>query len=557
MVSKLTTESYFVSVIITSYNQGQYLARSIESVLRQSYKDTEVIVVDDGSTDNTKRIAVNYPSVKYVYQSNQGLSAARNTGIDNSRGACIVFLDADDWLLTDALSTNLRYLKQSQKTAFVSGGHLKIYKHEDFIINSTKIVKDNYYCRFLEGNFVQMHAAVMYNRWVFETLKFDVTLKACEDYDLFLRVSRKYPVIHHTELIAAYYIHGQNMSSDLPKMLESALTVLKRQEEFLENKKEEKCFQNGLGLWKKWYCNLIFKELLFLPESNNRIDKTKEINMLRRYNKLSYLQYLILKPLMPVVLKPLMFIKSFVDKNAPDFLLRWLYKAGIYKSPPLGKINMGDLNRTTPFNKEFGYSRGGPVDRYYIENFLRQQAGSIRGRVLEVADDEYTVQFGGAKVSQSDILHIDDKNPKTTIIGDLSRAPHIENDSFDCIILTQTLHLIYSYKEALETCYRVLKPGGTLLLTVPGISHIDQGGWKKYWLWSFTDNSISRMLSEIFPTGNVFVEPFGNVLVATAFLYGIGLPEIERDQMDYNDPHYQVIICASAVKPTNAEFKTA
>jgi len=254
-----------------------------------------------------------------------------------------------------------------------------------------------------------------------------------------------------------------------------------------------------------------------------------------------------------------MSVKSFIEKIVPSSALRGLYKAGIYKSfaPSFGKIKWGDLNRTTPFNNVFGYSRGGPVDRYYIENFLQQQADSIRGRVLEVADNEYTLQFGGSKVTQSDILHIDDKNPEATIIGDLSNAPHIENDSFDCIILTQTLHLIYSYKEALETCYRILKPGGTLLLTVPGISHIDQGGWKKYWLWSFTDNSILRMLSEIFPSENVFVEPFGNVLVATAFLYGIGLPEIKKEQMDCNDPHYQVIICASAVKPINAEFKVA
>jgi len=544
MHSKPTTESSLVSVIITCYNHGHYLARAIESLLSQNHKEIEIIIIDDGSTDNTKSIAQNYPHIKYIYQSNQGLSAARNRGVANSSGAYLVFLDADDWLLTDALSTNLRYLKQNQEIAFVSGGHIIIYKHRDTIINSTKVVRDNHYCHFLEENFIQMHAAVMYCRWVFEAIKFDVSLNACEDYDLYLKVSRKHPIIHHTKLIAVYYIHDQNMSGNIPKMLESALTVLKRQQEYLENKEEEKCFRNGIELWKKWYCTLIFEKLLFSPELNKNIDKTREINTLRKYHRLLFLKYLMLKPLMPK--------KSFIERNVPSFLLRVLYKVGIHKSfiPPQGRINLGDLNRTTPFNNVFGYNRGGPVDRYYIENFLQKHADNIEGRIMEIGDNEYTLQFGGLKVTRSEILHIDDKNPKATIIGDLSNASHLKNDSFDCIILTQTLHLIYSYKEALETCYRILKPGGTLLLTVPGISHIDQGDWKKYWFWSFTDSSITRLLSEIFPAENVFVETFGNVLVATAFLYGIGLPEIKKEQMDYQDPHYQVVICAAAVKPT-------
>jgi SAM-dependent methyltransferase len=152
-------------------------------------------------------------------------------------------------------------------------------------------------------------------------------------------------------------------------------------------------------------------------------------------------------------------------------------------------------------------------------------------------------------VTQSDILHVDEQNPKATFVGDLSKAHHLPADSFDCIILTQTLHLIYEYKEAVQHCYRVLKPGGSLLLTVPGISHIDQGEWGQYWLWSFTDNSIKRILLECFPLSNVRVETYGNVLVATAFLYGLGLPEINKEHMDYRDPHYQVVISAVAQKP--------
>ncbi len=543
MLTKTTSDPFPVSVIVTCYNHAQFLTRAIESILNQNYKNIEIIVVDDGSTDETANIALKFSNVKYVYQSNQGLSAARNTGVKNSTGDYVVFLDADDWLLPpEALSTNLKFFKENPKAAFVSGGHIIVYKDKDFIHNPTRIIKENHYCHFLQGNYVQMHATVMYRKRIFDEFEFDVSLKACEDYDLFLKISRKYPVIHHTKLIAAYYIHDQNMSGNIPKMLESSLAVLNRQKDLLKSNEEEKYFRNGLESWEKWYCRLIFEKLLFPTEADKNIDNSAEIDTLRKYRKFLFVQYMVLRRLMPK--------KSFIQRNVPDFIFRAFYKIGILDNfiPARGKIKFGDFYRTKPFNNDFGYPRGGPVDRYYIENFLEKHADYVRGKVLEIGDNEYTLRFGGEKVTKSEILHIDDKNPKATIIGDLSRAPQIPDDTFDCIILTQTLHLIYEYKEALETCFRILKPSGALLLTVPGISHIDQGDWKKYWLWSFTDNSISRMLSEIFSTENVFVESFGNVLVATAFLYGIGLPEIKNEQMDYRDPHYQVIICAFAVK---------
>ncbi|HEX8356725.1 MAG TPA: methyltransferase domain-containing protein [Segetibacter sp.] len=218
-------------------------------------------------------------------------------------------------------------------------------------------------------------------------------------------------------------------------------------------------------------------------------------------------------------------------------------------APPKGQINLGDLNRTTPFSIQFGYDRGGPVDRYYVENFLEKNKLLIKGRALEIGDNEYTLRFGGSRVLKSDILHIDDKNEKATFIGDLSDAPHVPDNTFDCIVLTQTLHLIYNYADAIKTCYRILKPGGVLLLTVPGISHIAQDKWGEYWMWSFTDASMKRILSEVFPKDKINVETFGNVLVATAFLYGMGLPEMNKKTMDEHDRHFQVIITVLAEKP--------
>lgn len=243
-------------------------------------------------------------------------------------------------------------------------------------------------------------------------------------------------------------------------------------------------------------------------------------------------------------------IKSFIKNNVPAFSWRLLKKAGLYPhyKPPVGKISGGDFERLSPFSTEFGYDRGGPVDRFYIENFLQAEAAAIKGRVLEIGDNEYTLKFGGGKVVQSDILHVDESNTKATFIGDLSNAPHVPDNAFDCIILTQTLHLIYDFKGALATCHRILKPGGSLLLTSPGITPIDHGEWSETWYWSFTDKALKKLTREAFPEGQVAVHSFGNVYVATAFLYGMGLPEVSQEKLTHNDPHFQVIITVKATK---------
>nr|GFC49652.1 hypothetical protein [Tanacetum cinerariifolium] len=148
----------------------------------------------------------------------------------------------------------------------------------------------------------------------------------------------------------------------------------------------------------------------------------------------------------------------------------------------------------------------------------------------------------------SDILHVNADNPQATFVGDLSDAPHIPDNLFDCLVLTQTLHVIYDYQRALATCHRILKPGGTLLLTVPGITPIDAGEWKSTWYWSFTDRAVQRMLIEAFPGAKLEIQSYGNVFIASAFLYGMGVVEVSPRQLDSYDPQYQVINAAKVVK---------
>lgn len=502
--------SSLVSVIIPCYNHAQYLPDAIRSVQQQTYSPIEIIVVNDGSVDDTETVAKQFETVKYIYQTNRGLSAARNTGIENSTGEYLVFLDADDWLYKDAIATNYNYLQQHPEAVFVSGGHDKISFRESAkgkgIKEDDREVESDHYFWLLHGNYIGMHATVMYRRSVFNEFKFDESLRACEDYDLYLKISRKHPVGHHIKRIAAYRWHQQNMSANSDMMLKTVLEVLDRQLPFL-NDSEKLALREGHKAWTDYY-----------------------------------------KPAYPR--QKTLPLKQFIKKNAPGFVLRTLHKAGIYKNyvPAPGKVNPGDLKRLTPFSFEFGYDRGGPVDRYYIENFLGRTATRIKGRTLEIGDNYYTTKFGGQNIRQSDILHVDETNPNATFVGDLSNAPFLPGNSFDCIVLTQTLHLIYDYKAAIQTCYRILKPGGCLLATVPGITPIDHGEWKKTWYWSFTHAAMVKVFEESFPSKDVKVESFGNIFVATAFLYGMGLPEVDKKTLDHTDEHYPVIVTIEAVK---------
>ena len=250
-----------ISVVIPCYNHGHYLSAAIESVLGQSYPFVEIVVIDDGSTDNTRQVAQRYEGVKYVYQTNSGLSAARNKGIEESKGAYLLFLDADDWLYPQALQINYRHLQQNPKAAFVSGGYMMDFKEEGEKREIIRQVQMEPYVALLHNNYVGMIATVLFRRWIFDEYKYDIDLKRCEDYDLYFKITRKYPVVHHQEKIAVYCIHQKNMSSNEPDMLKTVLEVLERQKKQLKSDIEFEAYKKGKQIWKNYYCGEILSKL--------------------------------------------------------------------------------------------------------------------------------------------------------------------------------------------------------------------------------------------------------------------------------------------------------
>jgi SAM-dependent methyltransferase len=209
--------------------------------------------------------------------------------------------------------------------------------------------------------------------------------------------------------------------------------------------------------------------------------------------------------------------------------------------------DLGDLRRTTPFST-WGASRGGSIARVYIAQFLERHGNDIRGRALEIAGDEYIRRYGTG-VTQVDILDVLPDNPKATIVANVADALGVPDNSFDCVLVTQVLSWVYDVRAALVTAHRILRPGGVLLATTPGIARIAPleselfGEW-----WHFTSMSAKRLTEEVFGPGNVEVEAFGNVLAAAGSLYGLGAYDLSPEELAVRDPAFELVVAIRAVK---------
>lgn len=267
-----------VSIIIPCYNQGRFLADAVESVLAQSYRRVEIIVVDDGSTDNTREVAARYPEVHYIYQHNQMQAAARNTGLTHSVGEYLVFLDADDYLCENALAVNLAYLQTHPEYAFVAGNFQYVNSDGSNITPKPPHgITHDFYLKLLEHNYIGMPGIVMYRRSIVEIVGgFNISpyCYGCEDYDMYLRIAAQYPVFCHSQVVASYRRHGSGVSDKSGVMLQSALYVLHLQWPYVQTKGPiyQAAYRRGENSWR----NLYGRELLLLTLRNLRAGRLKD-----------------------------------------------------------------------------------------------------------------------------------------------------------------------------------------------------------------------------------------------------------------------------------------
>jgi SAM-dependent methyltransferase len=226
--------------------------------------------------------------------------------------------------------------------------------------------------------------------------------------------------------------------------------------------------------------------------------------------------------------------------------LRWFRRRR--RAQP-SSVDWGDLRRLRPVSDVWGFDRGSPVDRHYIESFLEEHRSDVRGTCLELLNAGYTRRFGGDRVTSAGVLDIDSANRAATVTGDLTRHGTLAAGTLDCFILTQTLQHIYDVRAALANAYTALKPGGVLLITVPAIIKVHREP-EDY--WRFTADALRRLIRDSMPGAVFDVRTYGNLLASVAFLMGLAAHELTAKERDTHDHEHPLVVAARAVKPLAA-----
>jgi SAM-dependent methyltransferase len=214
-------------------------------------------------------------------------------------------------------------------------------------------------------------------------------------------------------------------------------------------------------------------------------------------------------------------------------------------TPRVGQVDFGDLRRTTPISREFGFDRGEPVDRHYIDGFVaeRARAGDVRGRVVEFGDTRYVdrLRADGHAIADAEVLDVFE-HPGVTLVGDLNEPASLPEAAFDTVICTQVLLLVADLEAGVRGLHRMLRPGGVALVTMPGISQIVPDAPDH---WRVTTVSAERLFRRAFGD-DVDVRAHGNVLSAVSFLHGLASSELTRAELDAHDPAFELVVSVRA-----------
>lgn len=220
-----------VSVIIPNYNHARYVGQAIASALAQTYRDYEIVVIDDGSTDNSREVIAPFMDrVRYVWQLNQGLSAARNTGVRESRGRYIALLDADDIWFAGYLAALVALLEANPRAGAAYSGWRYIDANGALLPQqSTRTVPpDQFYTTLAYTNFLVPSGVLARRACLEQAGPFDVSLRAVEDRDMWLRIARHHSIVGVPRALVGYRTHGENMTRDLARMETARRQVIAR-----------------------------------------------------------------------------------------------------------------------------------------------------------------------------------------------------------------------------------------------------------------------------------------------------------------------------------------
>jgi len=486
-----------VAIVITCHDQGRALVDTLQSVRNQTEPPSEILIVDEASTDLFTRQVITRlanEALRVLHADDQSVAAVWNSAIRSTEASYIMLLDAGVLVEPTFIERASKALDATPAASFVTCG-----------TDTFGLVEA------LAGAPIPETAIFRREAWV-ATGGFDENARGFEERDFWISLLSR----------GSRGAVLEERSMNPPNAGSRAKAGSHGGRHVSERASMEQCWRKHAGLLGEHAgAVLLAKERLVLKEQE-RHEQLHE----RRTAALAQL----------------------------DEVQRAMASvAGQLRAIGRDGVDLGDLRRTAPISPVWGLDRGLPLDRYYITGFLDRHRTDVQGRVLEVKDPGYTRQFGDDRVTASDVVDIDAQNTRATVIADLTRAENLADGSYDCFILTQVLGLIYDVPAALATAYRILKPGGVLLCTVPASGRISYEGTAidgDY--WRFTEASIRRLFSEVFPLDAFEVATFGNVLANAAFLYGLAPHELKREELDVVDPFFPVVYGIRARKPLYA-----
>ncbi|MGY1684726.1 glycosyltransferase [Geodermatophilus sp. SYSU D00867] len=523
-----------VSVVVTTNHERDRLGEVLATLAAQTRPADEVVVVGDGWRDGVS--GPEHLPVRLVPPpARQGVAAARNRGLEQATGDFVVFVDTEESLTPVAVAAGLDAFARHPGAAFVHGVGQRPIRDEPLLTGQGyRDLSGTSRASLLGGRAIPVHASVVYRREVLQAVGgFDEGLTGYDAHDVHLRIARDHPVASHPVRTAATERPPISSSGQAVSALRAALLVHARHRPDTTDADDlHAAWLRGEKTWRTHLASEVMQAQLATGSSRHRA--TLAAGRVSPTLAGRTAARAVLRRTVRGLPRPL---GDTVARLAPGLGLR-----------PRGRIRLGDLDTVEPVSLHFGFDRGTPLDRHYIEDFLQRFAGDVRGRVLEIADATYSRRFGGDRIDRQDVLHVTPGHPDATIIGDLTEPGVLPDRTFDCIVFTQTLHLIYDMQAAIRHLHQALRPGGVLLLTVPGISQIDRVDWGTQWYWSLTPAAVERMLADAFDPNLVAVEGHGNAFAATAFLQGLAVEEVELGRLDFVDPAYPVIVTARALR---------
>ena len=480
----------------------------VDAVLReaggQSAVPAEVLVVDDAATfrsARTRQSIAERPRHRVVPVPVGSHSAARNAAVAEVRTPFLLFLEPGVRLDPGYAARALEALRGSGSPAFVTSAWKVIVHGTARAIGGGTALHD------LVGDAEAVHPAAMLARdAIAKAGGYEESLAELEDYDLYLR-------------LAVAGATGVRLAEPLVSLEASASPAWRRRLD------RDRYLPSLLAVYARHRALFEANPAAALLSRERRL-----LDLWDRYRLVDAR-------------------RAEDERDVEDAKRDIAESVAFLKARGRAAVDLGDLRRAHPIDPDWGYARGKPVDRRYIEQFLSSHAADVKGVVMEIQEDDYTRAYGAGRVDRTEILDVVAGNPRATVVDDLRTSERLASDAYDCIILTQTLHVIDDVEAALRQCFRILRPGGVLLATLPCVSRVclEYGPEGDY--WRYTEAGARHLFRSAFPDDGITTTAYGNVLASAGFLYGLSAEEIGEDEYAVKDPYNPTLIGVRARKP--------